>query len=140
MSISRVGWPHDWRSRLIAFLEARERAGFAWGARDCLMMTADAHVAMTGRDFAAAYRGRYRSESGAARMLRRNGCADMRDAARRLLREIALVDATCGTIGLTEQEGRWGMGIFCGPYFYVQSSDGLGILPRSAAALAFEVD
>ncbi|WP_280773219.1 hypothetical protein [Rhizobium sp. SG_E_25_P2] len=137
--VSRAGWPDDWRSRLIRFLESRERAGFEWGSRDCFLMVADAVMAMTDRDPAAELRGRYRTETGAARMLRSAGCADMRDAALILFRAIDVVDATCGTIGLIEQDGRWSLGIFCGSYFYVQSSLGLGILPRSAAALAFEV-
>lgn len=136
---TRLDWPHDWRSRLIRFLEARERSAFAWGVRDCFLMAADAHVAMRGIDPAAEWRGRYKTETGAARLMRRNGCADMRDVARLLFSEIDLVDALDGSIGLVEQDGRWGMGVFCGPYFYVQAERGLGILPRTAAGLAFEV-
>lgn len=59
--------------RLGEFLEAAGRGGFEWGARDCLLFAADWCVANGRADPAAAYRGRYRSERGALRLLRGAG-------------------------------------------------------------------
>jgi hypothetical protein len=53
----------DWPERLAALVEARRHAPFAWGSNDCLLFAADAVLACTGVDPAAAWRGRYGSEA-----------------------------------------------------------------------------
>ncbi len=58
---------------LDAFLEAETAAGFDWGVRDCWLLPADWVLARTGRDPASAWRGRYRTALGAARIIRRMG-------------------------------------------------------------------
>lgn len=63
----------DWQSRLQACIAARRRLAFAWGEHDCCLFAADCVQAMTGADPAAAYRGRYDSELGAARLLKAAG-------------------------------------------------------------------
>jgi hypothetical protein len=63
----------DWPARLMRFLSEQRAAPFAWGTADCCTLAADAVLALTGRDPMAAYRGRYRSETGARRLLARHG-------------------------------------------------------------------
>ena len=58
---------------LAAFLEAEAEAAFEWGVRDCWLLAADWALARTGRDPAAAWRGRYASALGAARIINRMG-------------------------------------------------------------------
>lgn len=57
-----------------------------WGRTDCALSIADVYCAVLGFDPAARWRGRYRSQSGAARALGRGG----------LLRATARVAAECG--------------------------------------------
>lgn len=77
-----------WPSLLAAYL-ADDRP-FAWGGRDCCTFAAGAVEAMTGADPAAALRGRYRTEQGAARLLKRHG--GLEALAARLAREHGLRD------------------------------------------------
>lgn len=61
------------RPGLSAYLGAAAARPWVWGAHDCQMWPADWVLAHTGRDPAAAWRGRYRSLSGATRILRAGG-------------------------------------------------------------------
>ena len=72
----------DWPARLRRFLEDRKRTPFAWGRNDCCLFAADAVLAITGTDAAAAWRG-YRTARGAATRLDRHGgvAGLMREAA-----------------------------------------------------------
>lgn len=60
----------DWRERLDAELQRKALCPFAWGVNDCCLFACDLVRAMTGRDYAAAFRGRYSTPIGAARALR----------------------------------------------------------------------
>ena len=59
----------DWPERLNAFLDQEHK--FVWGESDCCLFAADAVLRITGTDLAAKYRDKYKSEAGAARMLRK---------------------------------------------------------------------
>ncbi len=61
------------RPGLSAFLGAAAARPFRWGAHDCQMWPADWVLGETGRDPAAAWRGRYRTWRGAERILRQGG-------------------------------------------------------------------
>ena len=63
----------DWEQRLADFLVRHEHRPFEWGEWDCILFACAAADAMTGHDAAAAYRGRYTTRRGAARILRRLG-------------------------------------------------------------------
>jgi hypothetical protein len=65
--------PADWPERLAAFIEGRRLVPFAWGSNDCCCFAADAVQALTGVDLAAAFRGTYDTEFGAARALLDHG-------------------------------------------------------------------
>lgn len=63
----------DWPGRLAALLaEAKDRP-LDWGRHDCCLFAADAVLAMTGEDPAAALRGRYRDVKGARRIVKARG-------------------------------------------------------------------
>ena len=66
-----------WEKRLAAQVEAVRSRPFEWGQHDCATWAAEVRLAMTGQDAAAAWRGRYRSERGALRTLRRLGFQTM---------------------------------------------------------------
>jgi hypothetical protein len=55
------------------------------------------------------------------------------------LATIRPVDAVDGDIGALKQGKEWGFGVFVGPYLYVMTETGIGILPRRDAVKAFKV-
>jgi hypothetical protein len=52
----------DWPETLAGFIDGRRGHGFVWGAHDCFIFAADAALALTGDDPAAAVRGTYATE------------------------------------------------------------------------------
>ncbi len=63
----------DWPARLLACVEAARTQPFAWGEHDCALWSANVVLQITGFDFGARFRGRYRTGGGAQRMIMRNG-------------------------------------------------------------------
>ena len=63
----------DWPERLARFVEGATGRPFVWGERDCALWAADWIETATGIDPASDYRGRYRTERGAARALTTRG-------------------------------------------------------------------
>lgn len=63
----------DWPNRLSSFIEARLARAFSWGESDCCLFVSDAVEAMTGVDPSARWRGLYKTEKGARRLMRDNG-------------------------------------------------------------------
>ena len=59
----------NWPKLLAQFIEARRAQPFAWGSNDCCIFAADWVEICTGEDHAKAWRGRYTSALGAARVL-----------------------------------------------------------------------
>lgn len=64
---------HDWPEAVVSFIDSRRPAPFEWGVNDCALFPADAWQVMTGVDLAARFRGRYKSERGALRLMRKAG-------------------------------------------------------------------
>lgn len=67
----------DWPQRLHRAIEARSGRPYAWGSNDCALFAADLIEAMTGHDLAKPFRGTYRTERGAKRMLKAHGWRDL---------------------------------------------------------------
>jgi len=63
----------DWPEQLAAAVKEAETKPFQWGEHDCCLFAADIVLAMTGEDPAVAFRGRYRTATGAKRALTRYG-------------------------------------------------------------------
>ncbi len=61
----------DFAERLSGALDERRNRPFAWGRNDCALLACGLVDAATGVDYAAPFRGRYRTATGAARALRR---------------------------------------------------------------------
>lgn len=66
-----------WPERLYVYLQTQRSADFVWGENDCALFAAGAIKAVTGQDLGVWYRGQYQSESGAARILKQHGFADL---------------------------------------------------------------
>jgi len=123
------------RSILSAYIDAKEREPFAWGTNDCLMVVAGAVQAVTGVDHAADFRGRYSSFAAGKRLV---GKSLLLFVAERFPMTHPSM-AHDGDIAAIRQGRDWAFGIFIGPHIYAQAENGMGILPRSAAKMAFKV-
>jgi hypothetical protein len=66
-----------WEPRLHAYLDGVATKPFEYGSHDCALHAANAVLAMTGDDFGAPFRGRYKSAAGAVRALRDFGAGDL---------------------------------------------------------------
>jgi hypothetical protein len=131
------------RTRLLAALERLERVPVVFGRSDCLMRLADTVQAMTGVDHGARFRGRYTTEAGGYRVLKRagfdgpigyltapDGCG---------FAEIHPSRAQDGDIGAILRDRRWAFGVIVGDRFYPAGVGGLAILPRGRVERAFSV-
>lgn len=67
-----------WEADLSAYIASVRGQSFAWGELDCAMFAAGAVIAMTGVDPIEVYRGKYSSEMGAAKALKKYGAGDLR--------------------------------------------------------------
>jgi len=108
---------------------------FQWGVNDCLIMVAGAVELLTGVDHADGFRGRYGSLAEGKKLI---GTTLLRFVAARL-QPIEAVRAIDGDVGAVKQGREWGFGVFIGPYLYVMTENGIGILPRTDAVKAFRV-
>jgi hypothetical protein len=129
----------DWPARLQAVVAARLCVPFAWGVHDCCLFGADCADACTGVDLAADFRGRYRCEREAYRLLHQlvgeGGVAAL--AASRLPREIAPAFAQRGDIGLAvlpEHPGRPLLAVCNGTVWLGPGAAGLLATPAPSRA------
>lgn len=118
-----------------------------WGAADCCTSASDVFLELAGVDPMLPLRGRYRTATGAARLIRRMGgwdamTADLADAAGLTL--VEPLAARPGDIGLTPRGTALGMGgqalAICvgggglSPFWAVKSSDGIMVTACGARA------
>lgn len=61
----------DWTTRLSDVIKAALERPFSWGEFDCCIFAADCAVAVCGVDPAERYRGKYKTEAGAKRALKK---------------------------------------------------------------------
>lgn len=106
----------DWPERLLAFVESRRDAAFAWGQNDCCTFAADAVMAIAGADPMAAYRDGYDSALGAARRIREAGYADLAAAVDAVLPAIAPLTAQRGDVVMFEAIDGPALGVVMGVY------------------------
>lgn len=65
---------------LFAFYESRQHTAFEWGNSDCALLAADWVKLHLNVDYAAPFRGRYRTELGSKRALKKLGYTSLADA------------------------------------------------------------
>lgn len=130
----------DWRPRLTAWLKEATTAPFAYGRHDCALFAAGGVQAMTGQDFAAAYRGRYTTLAGGYRILRKDGHADHVALAAALLPAIHWSQAMPGDLAAFAPAAGPVLGIVQGAMVYVLDPAGrLALMPLSDSVGAFTV-
>lgn len=131
----------DWDRRLALVTEKHMRLPGEWGVSDCLLTAADAIEAVTGEDVMARWRGRYSTEKGAARLLRKEKCKTVDDAMRDVfgLEPKGRLLAQRGDVGTIEIGGEIVAGYFCELGFATKGPEGLAFHPVTAVLTAYEV-
>lgn len=61
----------NWQNNLSSIINERREVGFDFAHMNCMFWVADVVKAITGDDFLAAYRGKFKTEKGAAKLLRK---------------------------------------------------------------------
>jgi hypothetical protein len=87
-----------WRARFSSYLIEVAGKPFEWGAHDCALHPADGVLAITGVDLAADFRGRYTTEIGAAKALKRHGSGDLASTFAAKMPEIDPAGARVGDV------------------------------------------
>lgn len=126
------------RAKLTAYLAEVARTPFSEGQHDCALFAAGAIQAMTGRDLAAEWRGRYRTTKGGIRVLRKAGYNSHIAYAASLFEQT--VTPRIGDLAVVEAEDGPALGVVQGTHAYVVGRQGLTLLPISAARKFFEVE
>lgn len=129
----------DWQNRLIAYLHEARRRPFEPGVHDCALFLAGAVQAQTGSDYAAPWRGRYTTERGGLRVLRKDGHADHIAAAAAFLPEKTPSFAQAGDGAVVPTESGPALGVVQGSRIYVLRPEGLALVSLLDATRAFEV-
>lgn len=128
-----------WERRLADAIEAARARPFAWGVHDCATWAADVRRAITGDDLADAWRGRYRTAAGAARLLRRLGFGSLIEAATARLGPPlpSVLMARRGDV--LADPGARALGVCVGAWGLFLTPDGLTERPLADCAMAWSV-
>lgn len=132
----------DWRQCYSTLIGAIRRKPFAYGEHDCAMGLSAAMVeALTGIDVAKRWRGRYASRTGALRVMRNDGFANVADMVATVLPEIHPARARIGDIAAIPDDGPFGfaLGVVNGERIFVIRAEGLGTVDLLTATRAFSV-
>lgn len=124
----------DWPERLDRFVAGRRHQPFAWGAHDCCLFVADAVREVWGVDPAEGLRG-YRSERGAARILRQfGGVGGVLEA--RFGEPVQVAQAQVGDVLLVHTGGRDSLALCVGSHWLAPGAHGLEAGSLSVARAA----
>jgi hypothetical protein len=119
---------NGWELRLLAAVDDARDTPFQWGQHDCATWAFDVRLMLTGDDAAAVWRGKYKTEAGAARVLRKLKCQTVDDLAESILGDAlpTVLLAQRGDIVLGGAEQALGVCV---------GSDGLFLQPSGLIAL-----
>lgn len=129
----------DWKQQLIQYMADSARTPFKPGVHDCALFAAGAVFAMTDVDFAADFRGKYRTLKSGLKLLQSAGFADHAALAASLFPEVHPAFAVPGDLAVVPDGQGDALGIVQGPAIYVLGMDGLGLVSLLAARRAFRV-
>lgn len=128
------------RAILLALYSEQKKIPFAWGSADCLTFCGDCVRALNGSDPIAAIRGRYKTETGAKRLMTENGCKTLNDVALKEFEPIPVASANDGDWAWLEH-GAQGetLGVVVGSRIMARAPEGIGLVPLTQAKAAYRV-
>ncbi len=128
----------DWASLLSRVIERHNDLPFQYGKSDCYLLAADAIEAVTGERVYPDFRG-YKTETGAARLIRRAGFESLAEGFDSLFEQIPPAHAGRGDVGVVDQEGDICAGVFTQLGFVARGKERLLTLPRKDVLKAWRV-
>lgn len=126
-----------WENDLAAYIASVRSTPFSFGHHDCGLFAAGAVLAMTGDDPGAPFRGRYSTELGCAKALKRFGAGDLKSTLDALFEQIPIGKIGRGDLvwnGEAVGVGMAGYALFVGRAETVegeQVAEGLIRIPRA---------
>ena len=126
-----------WEARLIEYIDQSNAKPFAWGSHDCIIWSGKWVAMVTGSDHIAEWIGRYKTESGALRVLKRLGYSSPADAVSGRLPSRPVLMARRGDLVLHEQNS---IGICTGIKSYFLTEQGITAAPTGECIRAWTVD
>lgn len=130
-----------WEDRLASIIDERRSRPFVWGEHDCTLFAANVALALTGVDYAAAYRGKYNCAFGSARVLQELGDGTLRGSVGLALGpEIPIRLAGRGDVVLwTQEELGDTLGVCIGAQSVFVGQDGLTDVPTLVCQCAWRI-
>ncbi len=128
--------------RLLGAVAARRDRTFQWGVHDWCLFACDVIRDAGGVDYAAPFRGRYRTAAGAARALRRFAGGGLEAAAEKITRdngleEVSPLMAQRGDFVLVDETEGPALGVCLGSHFVAAGPAGTVLRPLAAARRAW---
>ncbi|WP_411101219.1 DUF6950 family protein [Streptomyces sp. x-45] len=113
----------DWTMRLNETIKAAQGRPFLWGEFDCCLFAADCSAAICGVDPAADYRGKYKTEAGAKRQLKRKH-GSLEAAWDACFQRVSLAFIQRGDVVLYDAPGGRSMAVFWAGDYWSATEDG----------------
>ncbi|WP_416305220.1 DUF6950 family protein [Neptunicella sp. SCSIO 80796] len=130
----------NWQSNLNHYIRSNLTTPFAWGTFDCCLFTAAAVEAITGTHPIPQIVGRYRTELGAARALKKYGKGTIKATLNHLFGTPKPRLQVCrGDVVLVETSLGDTAGIVMGGQVWVATHEGLSTCPLTLVKLCWEV-
>lgn len=129
----------DWERRLARVTEKHLSLPGEWGVADCLLTVADAIEAVTGTDPAADIRGRYKTEIGARRLMKRKGFDDVEAVLAALFPRVGRLLAQRGDVAVVRRGDVLSAGYVTEYGVAVKTATGLSFVPQTDIHAAFRV-
>ena len=129
----------DWDRRLARVTEKHLRLPGEWGVSDCGLTVGEAVEAVTGVNPLAEFIGRYSTEAGAARIMKRKGWANMEDVLASFFGPVNRLKAQRGDVGVVMQGGALTACYITEYGAAAKEPDGLIFHPQTELVRAFMV-
>ena len=140
-SVQSLTRSDGWDRRLEAVASAQVTVLPEWGVSDCLLSAGEAMEAVVGIDPLKKFRGKYKTEAGAAKHMLRNGCKNVKDVFEIYLglEPVNRFSARRGDVGVTLINDEYVAGYVCFHGFAVKQPQGTIFLPLDQIEQAYRV-
>jgi len=131
---------NNWQSALHNFIDSRRKEPHKWGYNDCALFVADAVQEITGNDYAADFRGKYRSAKGSVKALRDRGYTDVSGVPDSLFNSVPADKAMKGDVVSITRDKHVSLGICLGHIAAFTGPEGLSFLSMKDIEKAWRID
>lgn len=125
----------DWDRRLAAVTTRHIKTPSQWGESDCILKVADAVEAVTGNDLARTMRGKYHTELGAAKLLKKRKCDNVEQLLDKYFEPVGRLMAQRGDVVAVDQGDAIAAGYVTEYGVAVASPSGLAFIPQTSPSI-----